>query len=383
MTRSAPRTSVKRVAVVGHNAQSLLRFRGPLIAAMTAARHRVLALAPDIDATTGAALEGIGARVGTFPLAPPGASPFANRRTATGLTESLAAFEPHVVLASGPKAAAMGTLAGRAAGAGHVVLVVNGLAALQMVDGGDTGGWLQARTVRRRNRKAIAAADTVVFHNPGDASALVAQGLLPANKPILVLPGSGIDLARYASAPLPSAADGLVFMMAARLVKATGVETYCEAARLVKARSPSARFVLAGPPGMGPDGLSPQALARFREVVEYAGPVADIRPLLAAAHVVVYPARGEGCPGVLLEAMSIGRPVITSTDPGCRQTVDERVNGCLVSPGSPQELAEAMQFFLRRPDLLPAMARASRLKAERRFDQRPVVTALLDACGLG
>ena len=97
----------------------------------------------------------------------------------------------------------------------------------------------------------------------------------------------------------------------------------------------------------------------------------------------VYPAHGEGMPGAVLEAMSMGRPIITTDTPGCRDTVDERVNGCLVPPGNPEALAEAMQSFLRRPELIAAMARASRMKAERRFDQRPVVAALMDVLGLG
>jgi glycosyltransferase involved in cell wall biosynthesis len=85
----------------------------------------------------------------------------------------------------------------------------------------------------------------------------------------------------------------------------------------------------------------------------------------------------------VLEALAMGRPVITTNAPGCRDTVDERVNGCLVSPGDPAALAAAMQTFLKRPDLIPHLARASRAKAERRFDATAVNATLIQILGVG
>ncbi len=116
--------------------------------------------------------------------------------------------------------------------------------------------------------------------------------------------------------------------------------------------------------------------------IEYLGVLDDVRPAIGRAHVYVYPSRAEGMPRSVLEALAAGRPVITTNSPGCRETVDERVNGCLVPPGDAAALAEAMESFLKRPDLIPAMARASRIKAERRFDAREVNKVLLEVLGL-
>ena len=82
------------------------------------------------------------------------------------------------------------------------------------------------------------------------------------------------------------------------------------------------------------------------------------------------------------EALAAGRPVIVADIPGSRETVDERVNGCLVEPGNAGELAGAMESFLKRPDLIPAMARASRLKAERKFDVRDVNASWFKILGI-
>ena len=87
-------------------------------------------------------------------------------------------------------------------------------------------------------------------------------------------------------------------------------------------------------------------------------------------------------PRSVLEAMAAGRPIITTNGPGCRETVDERINGCLVPPSDPTALAASMETFLKRPDLIPSLARASRAKAERRFDERAVNATLMGVMGL-
>jgi len=170
----------------------------------------------------------------------------------------------------------------------------------------------------------------------------------------------------------------LNFAMIARKDASKGVVEFCKAARLVREKAPDTRFVLAGPDG----GLPASLLARYHDCVQILVDQADVRPLIGAAHVVVVPSWGEGMPRVLLEALAAGRPVITTDTPGCRDAVDERVNGVLVPARDASALAEAMLSFLKRPDLIPAMARASRAKAERRFDVRAVNAKLLEVLGL-
>lgn len=381
MQPAAPTMAVRRVAFIAHSAASLVRFRGALMRAALARRHRVLALAPDMTGPVADALEADGIVTGSFPLEAEGAGPFAARRTRNGLAGHLADFAPQVVVASGPRTAALGALAGRAAGADRVVLIVNGLSAL---GGSETSGW--GSGAGRRRRDALAASDVVVFHNDEDRRALLAEGVLSAARPYVVTPGSGVDIARYAVAPLPPVADGLEFLLLARLDKAMGTETFAAAVAQVKAKAPVARFVIVGPdtPATGGAGgaLTARHLARFGDAVIYRGPADDVRPHIAAAHVVVHPSVSEGLPGALLEALAMGRPVIASDIPGSRQVVDERVNGCLVPPGDASALAEAIESYLKRPDLIPAMARAARSKAERLFDERAVVATMLETLGL-
>lgn len=382
MRAPLPETGVRRVAVIAHSGASLVRFRGALVREIARRRHRVLALAP--EGGWRERLAGVeGVETATFPLEPEGAGgAFADRPARRALGERLASFRPHVVLASGPRAAGLGVAAAREVATGHVVLLVNGLSALGIGEG-VPNGWLAARGLKRRARTAVAAADLVLVHNAPDRQRLVAEGLMAPEHPCRVLPGSGVDLVHYAQAPLPPIAGGLVFLMLGRLARTTGADIYLEAAIALAAKAPNARFVLGGGRVRSADAVPGRRVEQAAGVVELAGHLDDVRPAIAGAHVLVHPSPSEGLPGAVLEAMSMGRPIIAADVSGSRQTVDERVNGILVPPGNAEALAAAMGTLLRRPDLLVSMARASRQKAERRFDEREVVQEMVTALGLG
>jgi glycosyltransferase involved in cell wall biosynthesis len=91
----------------------------------------------------------------------------------------------------------------------------------------------------------------------------------------------------------------------------------------------------------------------------------------------------EGVPRTNLEALAVGRPVVTTDWVGCRDTVDDGVNGYLVPPRDPAALAERLERYLRRPELVAQHGNASRLLAQRKFDINVVNRMLLDALGLG
>lgn len=371
-------TAVKRVAVLAPDATSLVRSRGDLLRAIATLRHSVTCLvpedAPGRDALAAwAAAEGV--TITSYPVA--GGGFFRDRTAATALAALLADLEPHVVLAYGPSgtAAALALAAARAKPARLVVM-------LTRLDEADRA---PARRLlgRRDLPRALRLADAVIVHNREDAASLLATGALDAARPATVVPGAGVDIERFAATPLPPPSAGMTFLCIARRDERSGVLDFCAAARAVRQRAPQARFVLAGPDGFGPGAVDAARLAPYADCVELMGDVTDVRPLLAACHVAVVPSRSEGMPRVLAEALSCGRPVIASAIGGCRDAVDERVNGILVAPGDTAALAAAIESVLKRPDLIPAMSRASRLKAERRFDVAEVNRSVLAVMGLG
>ena len=364
--------ALRRIAIAGPAGASLVRLRGDLISAITARRHTVMCLAPEIDEADGIALDELGAGRQTFAAQPGGLGLFTARRTVAALSGALSAFRPHVVLAYGGETALMAVKAAHWSKVERIVALIN-----------EVPGDERVGHALRGIGRTLELTDAAVFHNADDPKFLKAQGVLPRDLSYVVVPGAGVDLAYHGVQPLPALDGGLVFLMIARFERGKGVIEFCEAARAVKARSPASKFKLAGLPGTGAGAISASTLERYGDCVEQLGPLTDVRPALGQCHVYVYPAHQEGMPRSVQEALAAGRPVITTDGPGCRDTVDVRVNGCLVAKGDVEALVAAIESFLKRPDLIPAMARASRAKAERRFDARAVNDRLLEVLGLG
>src|SRR5690606_28516102 len=126
------------------------------------------------------------------------------------------------------------------------------------------------------------------------------------------------------------------------------------AASLLRRRYPEVRFHLVGGLDPSPDGFSEEQVRRWVAAgdVIWHGPLEDVRPAIAAAHVYVLPSYREGTPRTVLEAMAMGRPVITTDAPGCRQTVREGETGFLVPVRDPAALAEAMKRFIEAPEMI-------------------------------
>ena len=378
-TASRPSTQAKRVAFVSGVAHTLLASRSALIRALVARNCPVLCVAPEFSPEQEAKLAFLGAETATFELVPKGPALFADWRISRALAEMLSAWKPDVAIGMTERVMALTLVAARRARVGRRIALLNGFAPreLDLAKGDDL-----LRASPRLLAKSLKSAHTALFHNRDDLRSLQREALLPAGLETRIVPGAGVDFAAFAAMPLPPISDGLVFLMIASLDEARGVLDYCKAAARIAARAPHARFLLAGPSGSGATGLKPEALRPYGEVVKFLGPLADVAPVLGSCHVFVYPSHREGMPRAVLEALACGRPVITTSAPGCRDTVDDCVNGCLVSPGDVSALEDAMTSLLKRPDLLASMARASRIKAERHFDERVVLATWLGILGL-
>ncbi len=372
--------AVQRIAVIAPDWRSLVRLRGDLIADLLGRRHRVLCLAPHlpIEAHSGSIerLEAMGAECGSYPLDAAGLHLLADRRTVSVLKGKLREWQPHVALAYQPKPMLLGALAARRARVPRFVALVAALG--PELGAAEWPGWRW----RRLARAAFAGSHAVVAHNRADVRRLQELELLARGTAVQVVPGAGVDLERHAAQPLPAMDRGLTFLMLTQLKREKGVMTFCAAARRIRGWRPDARFILAGPDGAGPGALDVADLAEYADAVELRGDHEDVRPLFAEAHVAVVPSVREGMSRTLLEALANARPVITTDVPGCREAVDDCVNGILVPPQDADALAAAMERLFARRELLAAMGRASRLKAERLFDVRLVNGALMAAMGL-
>ncbi|MCA1654770.1 MAG: glycosyltransferase family 4 protein, partial [Sphingomonadales bacterium] len=266
---------------------------------------------------------------------------------------------------------------------GALAARVTGVPAILNVSGLGTaflGSGLFSRFVGLLYRVAFQKAHVVFFQNDDDRRLFVQRRLVrPAQARLL--PGSGIDLDHFQSAPLPPGPP--VFLLIARLLGDKGVREYVEAARRLRVDHPALRFQLLGPIDReNRTGVSEQELHSWvaEGVVDYLCTTNDVRPFIAAATIVVLPSYREGLPRTLLEGAAMGRPLIATDVPGCRDVVEDGINGLQCKVRDPASLAEAMRRMaaLDEGDLR-AMGEASRTRIERRFSQQLVADAYLQA----
>lgn len=371
----------QRFAIVASYAPSLINFRFQLLKDIRAAGHAVLCLAPDFDKAVVAELTAAGFETAPIPLQRTGLNPLADVETVKALTAKFRAWKPDVVTGYTPKAAIYSAIAGRAAGVPRRVPMVTGLGYAFLKS--RSPKIVAVRQVTKMlYRRAFRAATGAIFQNKDDLAQLEGLKLLPKGLPISIVGGSGVDMEQFAATPLPPLDDGLTFLLIARLVRYKGIFEYCEAARMLALQGKRARFLLVGPTEGGPAGFSAAELEHYKDDVTYLGPKDDVRPLIKEAHVYVLPSYGEGMPRTVLEALSIGRPIVTTNANGCRDTVDEGVNGFMVPVADAAALATAMARFIDEPRLLAPMADASRAKCARQFDVRVVNSGTRRALGL-
>ncbi|MBA3940221.1 MAG: glycosyltransferase family 1 protein [Sphingopyxis sp.] len=229
-------------------------------------------------------------------------------------------------------------------------------------------------------RLATDANSHVIFQNPDDRDDFIAAGCLADRTKVIMVNGSGINLDQFVPVPLP---EQPVFLTIARLLHSKGLYELAEASRAVRQALPGARILIAGMFDSGPDAVTRAELDRWvADGIEYLGLLDDVRPALANSSVFVLPSWREGTPRTVLEAMAMGRPIITTDAPGCRETTVDGINGRLVPVKDAGTLAEAM-IDLGTDDAKRArMGAVSRKVAEDKYDVHRVNASMLDLLGL-
>lgn len=370
-----------KVAFVGVQTTELLTFRREMLRAMVANGHSVLAIAPEDDAEVRTALATMGVDFAPVRLHRAGVNPFRDSLTVLSLVRTLRRNRPDAILLTAAKPVVYGSIAARLAGVPRRAAMITGIGSA-LAGGVGLRRRVLSWAVRRLYATGLGQVQVVFFQNGDDERLFQSLGLVRRKHRLVRIAGSGIDLAEFAPVPLPP--GPITFLMIARLLRDKGLAEYVAAARQVRAVHPDVRFGLLGPLDPNPEGITERELEAIRAegVVAYLGATADVRPFIAAAHVIVLPSYREGTPRSVLEGMAMGRAVVTTDVPGCRETVTAGHNGVLVKARDPDALAAGMLELLADPDRLATMGRASRGVAEDRFDVHEVDRTILAAMGL-
>lgn len=369
----------RKVAIVGNQAFSMINFRGPLIAELVARGHQVFALAPDYDKNEELAISGLGAIPVHFSLDRNGMNPIRDVADVLKLARLLRCLQVDVVLSYFIKPVVYGSLAAKLAGVPRRVALIEGAGSTLS----DNPIGLKGRSVRCTViwlcRLALRQTHKTIFLNDDDIDLFISQRMVQRNQ-VCKIDGIGIDLDKYDVRP--AATTPIQFLMMARLIYDKGVCEFVEAARRLKRKKPDVRFVLLGGIDSNPNAISETTIRQWVKegVIEWPGQVNDVRHWLEKTSVFVLPSYyREGLPRSTLEAMAMGRPVITTDWVGCRETVLHGENGFLVPIKDPEVLADAMLRFVENPSLIHTMGTKSRRIAEQRFDVRQINKLILDA----
>jgi glycosyltransferase involved in cell wall biosynthesis len=362
-------------------ADSLLNFRGPLIESLQGIGLEVHVVAPGLtrDSEVGMKLEARGVQCHAIRMKRTGMNPVADLFAIIQLFTIARRVRPDYLLAYTIKPVLYGVLTGWLAAVPRRFALITGLGyAFQQGKGGKS---LLRSLVQTLYGFALSKADKVIFQNPDDQALFRALNVLPAAVSSCVVNGSGVDVAHFALAPLPAPPG---FLLIARLLGDKGVREYVAAARRIRADHPGVPCRIAGWIDEAPGSIAAHELDSWiaEGVIEYLGRLSDVRPALAACSVFVLPSYREGTPRTVLEAMAMGRPIITTDAPGCRETVRSGDNGFLVPVQSVDALADAMQRFIDEPELIERMGARSREIVEDKYDVNKVNAVMLREMGL-
>lgn len=360
------------ILLSANSAWNVANFRLGLVRALIAEGYVVLIAAPADGHDARFAAENLSFL--PLPIDRSGTNPVSDLKLLRRYSRLMRTVRPAAFLGFTIKPNIYGSLAAHMAG----IPVINNVSGLGTMFLGR--GW-QAKLALNLYWLAMRRSATVFFQNPDDRQLFVEQGAVQARQAQL-LPGSGIDLVRFARAPLPNEGS-TTFLFIGRLLADKGVREFVSAARMVREQFPDVRFELLGGEDPGNRTAIPtEEIAAWKREghVSLLGEASDVRPHIARATAVVLPSYREGLPRALLEAAAMGRPMIASDVPGCRTIVSHEHNGLLCAPRDPASLADAVVRMIRMPVAArEEMAATARSTVEEGYSEQRVIDVYLQA----
>ena len=358
---------MKKIVLISPKNRTVYNFRGDLVKQMVATGYEVVVTGPDQKDVR--KIEALGARFIEIPMNKTGTNVRADLQYCKALTILLKKEKPNAILGYTVKPVVYGAIAAKRACVKNINCLVTG--------GGYTfiattpKARVLALIVRSLYRRGLANADHVIFQNKDDLNEFCERRLVSRQKCSYVN-GSGVNLSYFTQVPMP---EHITFFMLSRLLKSKGVGEYLEAARIVKKQYPHVTFKLLGKyEYIMQDAMDQEYVESFIKdgTVERFEETDDVRPYYKMCSVYVLPSYREGTPRTVLEAMAMGRPIITTDTQGCRETVKDGVNGFLVPIKNIQALAEKMIWFIDHPEAIQVMGQQSYQYVLKKFDVNKV-----------
>ncbi len=368
----------RQFVIIASYPESLINFRLHLIKEFLAKGFEVTAVAP-VDEKVMNTLAAIGVKYFPVKMQRNGKNPLQDMALLAKLFFFLKKAKPEVIFSYTIKPVIYGTLAAKLAKVPNIYAMLTGT------------GYVFSKTNLKSHIIGFIARSLfqftlrfnkkLFFQNKDNLRSFRDEKLISSRQPVAIINGSGVDISYFQPMSLP---ESISFLMIARLLVDKGVREYVEAARIIKKTYPHVVFKLAGWIDTNPNSISEKELSDWVNtgVIEYLGKISDVRTQLEKSSVYVLPSYGEGTPRTVLEAMAMGRPIITTDVPGCRETVIDKKNGFLVPVCDAEALSDAMKYFIANPQAIQTMGEMSREIAVEKYDVNKVNQCILQEMGI-
>lgn len=374
-----------KVVLIGTVASSFYGFRADLIKAFLKKGYKVYAFTSEYSKEQLNLIESLGVIPVTYKLNRGGINPLIDIKAIYELYRKIKEIAPDIVFSYFAKPVIFGTLAAKLAKVPNVIGMLEGLGYTFTEQPNQVSKKTEA--IKKAQillyKIALPQLDKIIFLNPDDPKDLLNKYSIRVKR-VEVLGGIGLNLEDYSYSGAYPAQPTFIFI--ARLLAEKGIHDYIAAAKIVKDSYPNTRFIVLGK--IDKEALGALSKLDLQQLInegvfEYPGHVTNVSEWIAQSSVFVLPSYyREGVPRSTQEAMAIGRAVITTDVPGCRETVIDGVNGFLVEKWNPQALAEKMMYFIEHPEEIRKMGNESYKIAQEKFDAEKVNKRLINMLGL-
>ena len=363
-----------RIVISASSGISLINFRGELIKEWVRRGHEVICTSIEPLDEMEDAINKLGAKYYCIQGDRTSIGVFSGIKMVSDYEKAYKTLKPDLCFLYMSKPVAFGGLAAIKNKVGRIVVFVNGLE-IAFYSGG-LKNMLVRFVLKTLFRKVHKACELVFFMNHDDYNKMLTWNMV-SKKQAVIVNGSGVDMTHFAKKPMPKK-DAVC--MTARLVWSKGIREYIEAAKIVKKKHPDVKFILVGGLDTNSESLSKRELDEIvtQKIIDYRGFAKDVRPHLEECSVFVLPSYHEGNGKSIVEAEAIGRPIVTTNAPGCRETVIDGYNGFLVPVKDSKALAEKIMTIIENKELKNKMAENSYLYCQEKYDVKKVNAVFLE-----
>jgi len=346
----------------------LVRFRGDFARELVKRGNEVEALVPVLNSSEKASMDSLGIKYTNINLARTNMSPVKIIKEFFRVRRHIKQINPDIIFNYTAKPFLLGSIAAKLLKVKKIYSMLPGLGFIFI------GNSLKKKLLRLivciLYKISFACNNRAFVLNKDDHNELIQRKLITEKK-LVMIRGEGVDLEHYSDDNENKNITPPVFLFVGRLIREKGINDFVKAAEIIKKEHPEIEFRVAGNVDKNPSSITLEELKELsrNKTINYIGFINDIREEFKKSSVFVLPSYyREGLPRSTMEALSMKVPVITTINPGCRESIEDGTTGYLTPINKPEVLAQKIEKFIQKPELVNKMGLNARAFAEKHYN---------------